>query len=364
MPPPSRRDATPTLAVFARDHYWPEAKRTLSPSTVYCYQSHWKHVEAQMGAIPLDRITEEDVRAFVAGYPGKRPERPLAPLSACLALAMKRGLLGSNPVVAAGVFDGPAKSRWVPAGQQLEDDDGEPVHHSLDEMERILAAWPHAHPAEGMAVRLAMKCCLRLGEIRALRPEDVHLRFSWNKQQARYTAGSARPDCYVRGWLSVQQNLVRGPGGWVVKRPKSGKSRLVPVPESLAWALLPFLDAASPGRTLLERGGVPLDGAGSRSPLQKVLRAVQVELGLDPHGFHDLRNTCFSSWLANGVKPWNASFWGGHAEGAHLAKVTRNHYSGQPEIDWEDAGKMEAHLASTPKGRRARFELVQPSRAS
>ena len=362
-PQPTPRAASPSLMAFATEVWWPVVERTLSPSTLVSYRSHWKRVDQAFGQTLLPEITSEAVRGFIDSYPGSRPARALTPLSACLSLALEKGLVQTNAVHQAGVFSSPAKSRWVPAGEHLDDEDAEPEHHTPEELEAVLSSWPwREYPTEGWAVRLALKCALRLGEVRALRPEDVHLVFRWpGLAEGEYLPGSARPSAFVRGWLDVRQNTVRGEAGgvkgWFTKRPKNGKCRFVPVPASVAWALLPLLDSSTSGACLLERNGEPLDGSGSRAPLQRLVREVQESLDLGAHPFHDLRNTAMATWASNGVKPWNVSFWGAHQEGVHMAKVTRGHYTGRPEIDWSDAEKMEAHL--TPEGRRARMGVVR-----
>ena len=83
--------------------------------------------------------------------------------------------------------------------------------------------------------------------------------------------------------------------------------------------------------------------------MKKLLRQAQLDAGLTVLTFQEMRKTCLKAWEVNKVKPWNVSAWAGHEDGQ--ARVTRDHYTGTPEIDWEDVPKMEAHLRALRKSR-------------
>jgi integrase len=142
-------------------------------------------------------------------------------------------------------------------------------------------------------VRVALSLGLRQGEALGLRWLDVDL-------EARQ--------------LHVRHALQRVAGELILVEPKSRSSRRsLPLPEALVVALRehkdrqPGLPAAYLFTTV---GGQPLDGVSVTKRFQKLLR----DAGLPRMRFHNLRHSCASLLLAQGVSPRQVMEVLGHSQ--------------------------------------------------
>lgn len=306
------REVCPTLRAFYDSDWWPnlEAKvaaGTLSSSTLAGYRSHMRRVLAAFGPLPLDHVNGAAIDRYRAANPGVNIRPLLVPLSSLLRLAVTRGKCPGNPLQAEGMLKVPV----VVAA---------PRHLSLDDVLRVIAAL-REDPREQLAVALAGLAGLRLGEVRGLRWEDI-----------RASKAGA--------WLSVEHNVVKGlDNARIEKGCKGGRGRKVPICKTLANLLVASVPADRTGYVLADSRGRPIDGDSPNTRLQRLYLTRQQELGIEARTFHELRKSAIRWWEDRRVEPWNISYWAGHG-GQHMARVTRDHYSGEPTIDWTDAAKM------------------------
>ena len=271
------------------------------------------------GARRIDSITSLDVEQWVAELGPVMPgtiKHAIFPLSATLNYARKHGLIQSNPCE---VVDRPKR---LPTGREKR----EGHFLSRAEVGALAAKVAEKEPVYGLLVRFAAGTGLRRSEIAGLRVRDLRL---------------ARREVHIERMAERTY-----PGGvWVVQEPKSKHStRGVPIlDDDLLDALDSYL-AAHPRRDELDaplwpakfRSG-PLDYAGDElwnagSFYKHVFVPAVAAVGLpaDPHTgvrFHDLRHTCGSQWLADGIDMFSVSRWLGHhsiaftdAVYAHVAK--------------------------------------------
>lgn len=301
----------PTLRQFHDRDWWPNlelkvADGEASSATLAGYRSHMKKILRAMGHLPLDKVDGAALDAFRLAHPKTNIRPLLVPLSALLKLACARGKIPGNPLQAEGLLrsTGPTKA---------------PRHHSLADVLRLINAYRPGEEREQLAVALAGLAGLRMGEVRGLRVADIH------------GLGTKHP------WLAVEHNIVRGLDNAVIDKDcKAGRGRKVPVCATLA-ALLS--KAVVVGEFVVGDEDGPMEGGGSRTRVQRLLRKHQTELELPGYTFHELRKAAVFWWEDKRVEPWNISYWAGHG-GQFMARVTRDHYSGAPVIDWTDAAKI------------------------
>jgi integrase len=153
----------------------------------------------------------------------------------------------------------------------------------FDEWPRMLDA--AAKEGQGMhaACLLAGEAGLRLGEILALRWEDLDL---------------------VAGRLTVCRQLRKGYEG----TPKGGRRRVVPLTSAIL-STLKSLPQVRRGRVICTPNGAPVAEAALKHVIYRVCRRA----GLPERGWHVLRHT-FATHLAHfGVNPWRLQAWLGHS---------------------------------------------------
>jgi integrase len=234
------------------------------------------HLIPAIGDIPLDQVTYaviEDLKLALAmkptanvsrrkdGQPGKRSEaRTLSKktinniitvLRRTLALAAKRSIISAVPEV-----------EW----------------HKLPTPEIVFLSFDEAAQLEDGAdedwrcmVLVALRCGLRLGELLALRWQDVDL---------------------VRGQLTVRQNIVNG----LVGTPKSGKPREVPLGDDVVAALKRHRHLRGP-LVFCDADGKALRVPVMRYGLERSCRLA----GVRYVGWHALRHTFASHLVMRGV---------------------------------------------------------------
>jgi integrase len=278
----------------------------MSVSTLASYRSRMRLIEKAIGSVELHQLSGQHLDQLRVAVGKRQPGPYMVCLSSILTLAQGRRLIEVNPV-RTEFF---SRQRKRPTPEQ-------PKHHTHAEVLQLLERMPEGR--ERAAVALAGLAGLRLGEVCALRQEDLHLE-----------------DGHC--WLTIRNNLVHGGMyGETTKAPKSGKPRIVPVCD-LLHALLDWMPKMKP-TLLADETGAPFRPWLSGT-LDRQLHMAQDALGLPRRTFHELRKSAMFWWQCAGVKPWNVSLWAGHA-GDFMAHVTIDHYTGLPEMDWEDAAKLE-----------------------
>lgn len=237
------------------------------------------HILPRLGSLRLDEVTYAVIEDFKLalgqqpignvsrrknGEPGKAPTRKLnqksinnalTVLRRMLSIARKRGLIATVPEVA-----------WCrPPSPEFD-------FLTFEEADRVIAAATDEWRA---MITVALRTGLRLGELMALRWQDVDL---------------------VAGRLVVKQNIVRG----IVGTPKSGKPREVPLSDEALKALT--------GHRHLRGPLVFGDWDGRTLRVPKVRYAIEracKKAGIRPVCWHVLRHS-FASRLAMRGAPLKA----------------------------------------------------------
>ena len=266
----------PTFAEFAprfiQDHI---VANRLSPTTKRDYENSIKmHFIPVLGDIRLDRLEVRHIQALKRRkLAATTTNKMLNQLKAILGRAVKWGLINKRPEIT-GVKE-PARH---------------PKFYDFGEYKRLTRAAARISPVTHAGVRLGGDAGLRCGEIIGLRWPNVHL---------------------DRGKLYVCDNLVDARdenGAYIVRVPKGGRPRWVPLSAPLVKALraLPrrgeHVLLSEPGRHLRPNG------------LAKRLRTAQKHAGLKSCGPHVLRHTFCSHLVLRGVHVRTIQKLAGHAE--------------------------------------------------
>lgn len=225
-----------------------------------------------LGAIPLSKLTEHDIGAWVARLetaPRKKTNRKPSPktiknihgfLSGALAAAVPKHIPAN-----------PAAGRRLPRGEG-DDDDVTVRMLSRDEFNRLLeATTEYWRPLLEFMVTSGM----RWGEVAALKPGDINR-----------TTGLVR---IRRAWKYNSSGYVIGP-------PKTQKSKL---PINVPLSVLRKLDYSNEW-LFVNRDGGPVRYYGFR---RRIWDKAVARAKLDPRPTpHDLRHTC-ASWMLNAGVP-------------------------------------------------------------
>lgn len=244
---------TPTFAAFAQEFLANYVRPNNKPSEAETKASILRlHLTPAFGAVPLDQITVRAIERYKAtklgsGLSAKTVVNHLTVLRRLLVVAAEWDLLTKVPTIA-----------WLklpePEFDFLDFSEAERLVHHADEQWRPM-------------IVVALRTGLRLGELLALRWEDVDL---------------------VAGRLLVRRSLVRG----VLGTPKSGKSREVPLsPEAVR--MLKAHRHLKGELVFCDADGQFLTKNQTKHPLWRAAK----HAGLRSLGWHVLRHT-FASHLA------------------------------------------------------------------
>lgn len=265
-----------------------EMRLRLKPSSYQTYRQHLrKHIEPAMGWRRLGQLTADDVRGMLLlfmekGLAQSTARGVLRLLSAGLEAAVDEGLIRRNP----------CRKVRMRTGERAEQRVLSPA-----EQEKLCQC---ALESGQTAVILGLYTGMRLGEICALQWQDV----DWAKQTLT-----------VR--RTVQRVAQEGAGktALMIGTPKSARSRRV-IP-------LPPLVMAELGR--MQACGPWLMGAKAAEPrtVQRQLRAMTRQLGLNGVHFHTLRHSFATRLMEKGVDIKTVSALLGHSS----AKTTLDFYA-------------------------------------
>ncbi|MGA8417974.1 MAG: site-specific integrase [Candidatus Dormiibacterota bacterium] len=317
VPIPPERE---TVGQFLQDWLQGTVSTKVRPSTYSSYRDLVRlHIEPELGKLRLNKLTPGHVqtmlnRKLASGLSPRRVEYIRAVLRIALNQALRWGLVNRN---AAALTQGPR----VPK-QEVEPLTPEQAGALLEAVsgDRLQALY---------SVALALG--LRQGEILGL---------SWNEVD------------FELGVIHVRRTLQRGNGGFMLAEPKTDRSRrsIGPLPTQLLDVLRAHRTRQAEERLATRNWnndwqlvfttltGRPLHSA-------DVTHAFQTHLaraGLPRKRFHDLRHTCASFLIAQGVSPRVVMEILGHSQ----ISLTLNTYSHvMPSMQGDALSRLSALLA-------------------
>lgn len=264
-----------TLAAYSEDWL---AYRQLAVRTRELYADLLRlHILPQLGGLPVGRVTPREVRRWHKGRSDAtgptRVGQAYRLLRTILGTAVRDGLLPSNPCHITGA--GSVKSPERP-------------YMSPEDAGALIAA---TSPGMRVLVVVTLLAHLRLGELLALRREDVDL---------------------AAGTLQVRRAQSRTKAGPVVKATKTGHARTVHLPPDALAALRDHLAAVPPGLP-----SAPLFAHPSGQPLERhhvnvAWKRAREAAGLPQFHFHDLRHAGLTWFAQGGASTREIMVRGGH----------------------------------------------------
>jgi len=302
-------------------------EHSVKPSVRYSTHASYarlckKHITPWLGRLELAKLRPQHIQEFMNaksrdGLSPRTVQYLRAILRRALGQALKWGLVQRN---AATLVDPP----------KVERPQVEPLTPA--EARRFLDAVKD-HRLEAL-YSVALALGLRLGEALGLRWQDVD---------------------FDRGTLTIRYALQRIEGKLRLVEPKTARSRrTIPLPDSTLKSLRAHQERQAQDRALAgtrwqERGfvfastiGTPLDGRNVTRHFQDTLEL----LGLPRKRFHDLRHTCASFLLAQGVSARTVMEILGHSQ-ITLTLDTYSHVA--PSLLSEAASRMDTLLSGSPE---------------
>lgn len=309
---------SPTIDDYLRTWLETSVKQRVRPLTYAGYKVNVeKHLIPTIGKIRLDQLTPPQVQRMIndrlaAGFSTKTVAYVLQVLRTALSLAVRWEMVPRN---VAKLVDAPRIER-------------KPVNPLTPEEARKFLGAIRGHRLEALFT-VALALGLRQGEALGLRWEDVD---------------------YVAGTLRVRNQLQRIDRKLVLVPPKTAKSRRTLVMPALIVESLrehekrQVAEKLWAGSSWEEAGLVFANRTGGPTQARRVIEqfhALLEETGMRHIRFHDLRHSCATLLLVQGVSPRVVMEVLGHSEIA----ITMNAYSHVvPELQREAAQRMQAIL--------------------
>ena len=285
------------------------------PWTYKGYEVHVRlHIKPALGRIGLDKLQPLHVQQLInersrAGLKPKSVRYVLGTLRAALNQAVRWGLISRNP---ATLVDGPRVDQY------------EISPFSPDEARAFLMAVKGDRLEALYSVALTMG--LRQGEALGLRWQDVDLDL---------------------GYMRVTKQLQRIDGHLQLVEPKTKRSRrTLALPPSITKALDAHRDRQRDERAVAGEGWVDhglvfttIEGKGlDGTAITKQFHSILERAGLAQRRFHDLRHSCATLLLVQGVSPRVVMDLLGHSQ----IGLTMNTYSHViPDLRRDAAQRME-----------------------
>lgn len=287
--PPTLKKEVPTFKKFVNERWWPVYPDSVanSPTTRTEKEGHIRlYLMPHLADVPLDRVGGEVVAQLFANL----KKQDLAAKTLKNVQATLRKIL--QTAVDWGVL--PA----VPALQKIRVPKPEFDFLTRDESDRLIEA--AGDPFEKAILHFAIHTGVRAGEQRAFKSDDIE-------------------------WSHNRIVISRSLSGGVVRTPKGGKTRRIPMTPTLASALK-ILKRTKGALLFCNRDGSPL----TFWQLRKILLDACQRAGLRQIRWHDLRHSFASQLAIAGVPIPQIQQWMGHVNiqttmrYAHLAPGTEN----------------------------------------
>jgi integrase len=273
-PKQPQRKEVPPFSEWFNGPFWTDYVLVVNkPSEQESKRSIYQHhLDRALGRLPLDEITPQRVASFRAelvrkGLSKKRVNNILCVLGKVLRYAVEMEVLDRVPRLGLLKHERPDVEWW-----------------EFEEYARLVGAAREAGALWYAAVALAGEAGLRVGEVKALRWDDVDL---------------------VGGTLTVERQIRKG----IVGTPKGGRRRKVPMTATLV-AALKRLEVVRTGYVLRNPDGTPIRDGQAANALRRICRRA----GLPPREWHTLRHTYGTHLALLGVNPFKLQAWMGHAQ--------------------------------------------------
>ena len=274
--------AVPTLGEFVPRFLAYQRVEGNSPSELSTKESILRvHLLPAFGGLRLDQITTEAVDAYrvrkvASGLARKTVGNHMAVLRRVFTVAKRWHLVGEAPYMP------------LPSKRELL---GRPADFlTFEESEAFLAMVRRLYPRDYLLCWLALCSGLRLGELRALRWQEVRFAESAVLVSRSVTDAAYREDLAA----GVREDVG-------VRVPKWGKIRTVSLPRDLVEALSQARESSSSALVFPGRGR-QAGGYRSRSSVEKMVTRAAARGGLGKHvHVHMLRHTYASHLVMRGV---------------------------------------------------------------
>lgn len=277
-----------TVAMFA-EQWKAERLAPLKPSSRHAMETAWRvHVEPKWGGRAVAGIKQTEVATWVAELNTQRKpqtvRRIMFVLSGVLTIAVRERAMPRNP--AAGVAL-PAKRRKSPR------------YLTHGQVATLVAA---AADERRLMIELLAYTGLRWGEAAALRVRHLNM---------------------LRKRITIEDNAVIVKGVYEIGTPKSGQTRIVPMPPHLVKPIAKACEGKGPDGFLFSAGAMPLPYPHATSGwFAKAVRGAQlVDSTIPAVTPHDLRHTAASLAVSSGANVKAVQRMLGHASAAMTLDV-------------------------------------------
>ena len=288
------RSRSMTLSSYSVDWL---SHRKLAPRTRELYADLLRlHIGPQLGQHPLAKITPAEVRRWHSARLNStgpvRTRQAYSLLRTICGTAVRDGHLPTNPC-------------QIPGAGQVRSP--ERPYLSREQADALAAAMP---PDMRAIVVLTLWAHLRLGELLALRREDVDL---------------------VAGTVHIHRQIVRLKEGPLETATKTQRGRVIALPTQALEELRRHLAATAPAlpsaRLFVHRSGKPL----ARQHVGVAWSRARADVGLSHVHFHDLRHAGLTYVAQTGASLKEIMHRGGHS--TVTAAMTYQHAASKRDAD-------------------------------
>ena len=289
--------ATPTVAEL-----WPlvlDRHKTWKTSTVHRREQLYRlYIADRWGSVRVGSITYLDVQSWAEELAPKftdtgTPSQIVTCLRMCIEEARRAGYVDANPC--AGVIVSATRAKKG-AEDASGEDQSDAEKNTLTQAQIDLIVDQLTVPVYKDAIRLLAACGMRWGEMAGLRAEDVDL-------QAQT--------------ITIRRTVSHiGPGTNPVRRPKTGKIRVIALPDRVVDMMARRVSDYPEGWLFPSpRSGSYLSTPGAKAWFGAAVAAARKIDPTIPEGFHphSLRHTAVSRWIAEGVPITTIAAQVGHA---------------------------------------------------